>query len=115
MVEFCHIAPPNLNTWSPAMTSCETPAISGTTKPTSPAAHRNLDETAVHALIVRAQAGETAAFSILCEVHHRKIFRFLIRYTRDYQLAEDLTSETFLRLFRRIGQFQPGQAKFSSW
>jgi RNA polymerase sigma factor (sigma-70 family) len=42
----------------------------------------------------------------LFETHHLTIYRYLKRMTRDEQLAEDLTQETFLKVMRARGTFE---------
>jgi RNA polymerase sigma-70 factor, ECF subfamily len=52
----------------------------------------------VWALVERAQAGEAEAFGLIYDRYVDTVFRFGNR-----QLAEDLTSDTFLRALKRIG------------
>lgn len=40
----------------------------------------------------------------LFEQLHVPVFRYLLRKTRDSGRAEDITQETFLRLFRHLGE-----------
>jgi len=42
--------------------------------------------------------------------HHAEIYRFLARLSRNVQLAEDLTQETFLRAFRSSRQLRDSEA-----
>jgi RNA polymerase sigma-70 factor (ECF subfamily) len=61
------------------------------------------------------QAGRPADLALLVERHHGPLLGFLYRLTGgDRALAEDLTQETFLRLLRRIDQFQPARP-FKPW
>ena len=47
--------------------------------------------------------------------YHEKIYRYLFfRSYEDRELAEDLTSETFLKAFEKLDTFNP-EKKFSSW
>jgi DNA-directed RNA polymerase specialized sigma24 family protein len=61
-----------------------------------------------------AMAGDLAAFERLvrrCQAHVRRFLRHLLG---DAALAEDVTQETFLRLYRRLPSFA-GRSRFSSW
>jgi RNA polymerase sigma-70 factor (ECF subfamily) len=54
-------------------------------------------------LVERARDGDTAAFGALYDRYVDTVYRFLYYRVGNRQLAEDLTSETFLRALRRIG------------
>ncbi len=60
------------------------------------------------ALVQRAQAGGQDAAEAFGELYDRyvdQVFRYVVYRVPSRQLAEDLTSETFLRALRRIGTF----------
>ncbi|GGM12765.1 hypothetical protein GCM10012279_33650 [Micromonospora yangpuensis] len=59
--------------------------------------------TAVWSLVERAQAGESEAFGLLYDRYVDTVFRFVYFRVGNRQLAEDLTSDTFLRALKRIG------------
>ncbi|HEY3008265.1 MAG TPA: sigma-70 family RNA polymerase sigma factor [Micromonosporaceae bacterium] len=56
-------------------------------------------------LVERAQGGEAEAFGLLYDRYVDTVFRFVYFRVGHRQLAEDLTSETFLRALRSIGRF----------
>jgi RNA polymerase sigma-70 factor (ECF subfamily) len=63
-------------------------------------------ETAVAmSLVERAQAGDAEAFGELYDRYVDQVYRYIAYRVGSTQLAEDLTSETFLRALRRIGSF----------
>ncbi len=63
-------------------------------------------ETAVTlALVQRAQAGDANAFGELYDRYVDLVYRYVYYRVGSAQVAEDLTSETFLRALRRIGTF----------
>ncbi|HXG63272.1 MAG TPA: sigma-70 family RNA polymerase sigma factor [Planctomycetota bacterium] len=53
-------------------------------------------------------------FEILVARHKNAIVSFLYRYVGDFRTAEDLAQETFLRVFRKIGDYN-NSARFSTW
>ncbi len=57
------------------------------------------------ALVQRAQAGEADAFGELYDRYVSLVYRYIYYRVGTAQLAEDLTSETFLRALRRISSF----------
>jgi RNA polymerase sigma-70 factor (ECF subfamily) len=61
-----------------------------------------------------AASGDLAAFESLVRAYQAHVFRFVRHLVGDPALAEDLTQETFLRLYRRLGSFR-FQSKFSTW
>ncbi len=56
-------------------------------------------------LVQRAQAGDAEAFGELYDRYVDLVYRYVSYRVGSPQLAEDLTSETFLRALRRIGSF----------
>jgi RNA polymerase sigma-70 factor (ECF subfamily) len=59
----------------------------------------------VWALVERAQAGDAQAFGLIYDRYLTTVFRFIYFRVGNRQLAEDLTSDTFLRALKRIGSF----------
>jgi len=58
---------------------------------------------AVWKLVERAQGGDTHAFGLIYDRYVDTVFRFIYFRVGNRQLAEDLTSDTFLRALKRIG------------
>ena len=56
-------------------------------------------------LVQRAQAGDAEAFGELYDRYVDSVYRYVYYRVGSAQLAEDLTSETFLRALRRISSF----------
>ena len=54
-------------------------------------------------------------FGELYDLHYPKIFGYVFRITGDYALACDITSETFLKAWIKIGSFQWKGISISSW
>jgi RNA polymerase sigma-70 factor (ECF subfamily) len=66
------------------------------------------------ALIARIAQGDRDAMLVLFTGHHARVFRFILRMTGDKTIAEDLTSEVFLDVWRQAGQFE-GRSTVSTW
>jgi RNA polymerase sigma-70 factor, ECF subfamily len=66
------------------------------------------------ALIERIAQGDRNAMLVLFTGHQLRVFRFILRMVGDRTLAEDLTSEVFLDVWRQAGQFE-GRSTVSTW
>lgn len=53
-------------------------------------------------ILEKAQKGDTSAFEKIYDFYVPKIFRFVFLKIGDKELAEDLTSETFIRFWKYI-------------
>lgn len=65
-------------------------------------------------LALRAQSGSLQAFCQLVDLFEVRLFNFLLRRVGSTTDAEDLTQETFLRAWQRIGTYR-SQWRFSTW
>ena len=66
-------------------------------------------------LIARAQKGDRAALEELYLLHFDRIFGYLHVTLNNRQDAEDLTTQTFVRMLESIGRFRWQAAPFSAW
>lgn len=66
-------------------------------------------------LVERAQNGETEAFGLIYDRYMDTVFRFIYFRVGNRQLAEDLTSDTFLRALKRIGSFTWQGRDLGAW
>ncbi|HEX2432580.1 MAG TPA: sigma factor, partial [Gaiellaceae bacterium] len=74
------------------------------------------DETGrVRALVDRAQRGDRAALEELYLLHFDRIYSYLHMSVGSRHDAEDLTTQTFLRMLEAIGRFQWRSVPFSAW
>lgn len=69
----------------------------------------------VWALVERAQAGEVEAFALIYDRYVDTVFRFIYFRVGNRPLAEDLTSDTFLRALKRIGSFTWQGRDLGAW
>jgi RNA polymerase sigma-70 factor, ECF subfamily len=66
------------------------------------------------ALVQRARAGDTRAFERLYREHAGKVYGLCLRMTRDAQLAEDCTQDTFINAWRALAGFET-RSSLSTW
>jgi RNA polymerase sigma-70 factor (ECF subfamily) len=67
------------------------------------------------ALVELARAGDAEAFGLLYDHYQPAVYRFLYYRVGSVALAEDLTSETFLRALRSMGSFRWQGKDFGAW
>ena len=66
------------------------------------------------ALLVRARAGEAAAFEQLYRWFERPVFTLALRLTGQREEAQDILQDTMLKLIDRLGEFR-GESPFWGW
>jgi RNA polymerase sigma-70 factor (ECF subfamily) len=69
----------------------------------------------VRALVERAQDGDRDALEELYLIHFDRIYSYLHMTVGNRHDAEDLTTQTFLRMLESIRRFKFGKAPFSAW
>src|SRR5262245_1581816 len=69
----------------------------------------------VHLLVERAQNGDRDALEDLYLLHFDRIYGYLRVSVGNRHDAEDLTTQTFLRMLESIGRFRWQSAPFSAW
>ena len=85
------------------------PASSGSRqRPTRPAEQSEGEN------IRLAQGGDAAAFERLYRTHSGRVYGLCFRMTGNPTLAEDLTQDIFLQVFRKIQTFR-AESAFSTW
>lgn len=65
-------------------------------------------------LVERARNGESAAFDEIVERHKGAVFRAALAALRNREDAEDVTQETFITAFRKLGTFR-GESQLRTW
>ncbi len=88
-----------------------TPAGQGLESSTNAAA-ASLD--ADSATMLRVRAGDDAAFNLLVEKYHRPMMQYMYRMTHNQAIAEELSQEVFLRVYRSRESYR-AEARFSTW
>lgn len=66
-------------------------------------------------LVLRAKTGDSDAFATLYDRYLDLVYRYIYFRVGSHPLAEDLTSETFLRALRRITDFTWQGRDFGAW
>ena len=66
------------------------------------------------ALIQRILAGDENAFESLIKKYEKQVHALAFRKVGDFQTAEDITQETFLRVYQKLATLND-PAKFSAW
>ena len=69
----------------------------------------------VRALVDRAQQGDREALEELYLIHFDRIYSYLHMSVGNRHDAEDLTTQTFLKMLESIGKFRWRSAPFSAW
>jgi RNA polymerase sigma-70 factor (ECF subfamily) len=67
------------------------------------------------ALIEAVAEGDEAALVMLYDRYAKAVFSLAARITQDQGLAEEITQEVFLRLWRNAATFTAGRGRFASW
>ena len=65
-------------------------------------------------LVLRAKAGDAAAFTELVQKYDRKIYRLAKHITQNDEDAEDVLQEAFLKAYSHLDSFE-GNSKFYTW
>ena len=66
-------------------------------------------------LLERFAAGDLEAFEALFRQHQKEVYSWALRIVRDTGAAEDLTVETFWRIYRARERFDPAAGNFRAW
>jgi RNA polymerase sigma-70 factor, ECF subfamily len=91
---------------APTAVSLPAPTVAGDDEPEAVVHAPAEGEVAVTlALVQRAQAGDSEAFGELYDRYVDLVYRYVYYRVGSAQVAEDLTSETFLRALRRLSSF----------
>jgi RNA polymerase sigma-70 factor (ECF subfamily) len=68
-----------------------------------------LTECSDEVLLTCFQNGRREAFAVLVRRYERELYGYLRRYLGDASLADDVFQNTFLQLYTKISQYQPGR------
>lgn len=65
-------------------------------------------------LLERFAAGDLDAFEVLFRQYQKAVYAWIVRIVRDTGVAEDLTVETFWRIYKSRSRFHP-DGNFQAW
>src|SRR5258708_8909190 len=65
-------------------------------------------------LVLASKAGNVAAFEELVTRYDRKLLRVAQHIIHNFEDAQDVVQEAFLKAFQKLGDFR-GDSKFSTW
>jgi len=65
-------------------------------------------------LMLEFQRGQKASFETLMKKYFPRILNFIYRYVGSREIAEELTQEVFIKVFKNVARYQP-QSKFQTW
>ena len=65
-------------------------------------------------LMLQVRDGDEHSFGVLLEKHRNPVIHFVYRMVQDRAIAEELSQEVFLRVYRSRGTYEP-TAKFTTW
>jgi RNA polymerase sigma factor (sigma-70 family) len=65
-------------------------------------------------LVAAAKSGESGTLDTEYRAHAERLFRTVLRITRNYEDAEDAVQDSFLRAFLHLQSFD-GRSSFSTW
>ncbi|MBN2306796.1 sigma-70 family RNA polymerase sigma factor [Candidatus Peregrinibacteria bacterium] len=65
-------------------------------------------------LVILAKQGDTEAFGKIYDILVKPVYRY-IYYRVDKHIAEDLTEETFLKVWQNLTKYKAGKHPFSAW
>ena len=65
-------------------------------------------------LIQRAQKGDTGAFNFLMTKYYPRVYASLFTFTKSKEDSEDLSQQTFIKVWNKINSFR-GDSAFFTW
>jgi RNA polymerase sigma-70 factor, ECF subfamily len=80
----------------------------------STSAGRNIPLEDEKRLVEQAKAGDGEAFALLYEAYIDRVYRFIFFRVTDVQVAEDLTSQVFLKAWENLNRYHP-HGPFLAW
>ncbi len=66
-------------------------------------------------LVRQVAQGDRKSFLALYDRYSPKVYGLAVYMLKDKMTAEEVTQETFLKLWTSADKFEPGRGKFSSW
>jgi DNA-directed RNA polymerase specialized sigma24 family protein len=67
-----------------------------------------------HILVQRIKLGDRRAADQLVDAHYQRVYAILYSFCKNRETAEDLTQDTFVKMWKAIGRFN-GLSRVSTW
>ncbi|WP_102798785.1 RNA polymerase sigma factor [Bowmanella denitrificans] len=77
-------------------------------------AKQQFAERGLHSLVDAVKQGDRQAYQTLYQQYLGQVYALCYRLTADRALAEDVTQEVFIQLWRKLDNYR-GDSKFSTW
>ncbi len=76
---------------------------------------KSMDIIQEQSLLEQVQAGDATAFGPLYDAYIQDIYRFVSYRVPKKEIAEDLTSQIFLKALEKISSYKVGRGNFRAW
>jgi len=64
---------------------------------------------------VCAARGDQVAFAELYQYYFPRVYNFIFAKVKNVDLADDIVSDVFIKIYRKLDSYDPGKAAFSTW
>ena len=82
----------------------------------APPSHKSMQaQDSTIALVRRAQHGDAEAFSQLYELYFPRVYAYVVRHVSSPEIAQDLTSDVFLKAMEHLHSYRFQDVPFTSW
>lgn len=65
--------------------------------------------------LAHAAVKDEAAFSELYDYFFPRVYQYILGKTKDDALSDELVSDTFMRMYRHLSEYDPTRGAFSTW
>jgi RNA polymerase sigma-70 factor, ECF subfamily len=104
------LVPPLRSAPAPARELAAAPALRAAPAPAAPLAERTSEE-----LLVAVAAGDRRAFELLFDRVSPQVLGVSLRVLRDRSLAEEVSQEVMVEVWRKAARFDPARGTASGW
>ncbi|MBX7222889.1 MAG: sigma-70 family RNA polymerase sigma factor [Blastocatellia bacterium] len=66
-------------------------------------------------IVNRCRSGDSGAWELLVRTFSRRIYNLAYRFVARHELAEDLTQDVFVRIYKSLDQYDPSLGDLSNW
>lgn len=84
-------------------------------QPPTPRLSDGMPDAYERGLVERAKLGDSDAFARLFDFYADRVYNFMYFHVSNEHSAEDLTARVFLKAWRSIACYEPGQPALGAW